>query len=163
MGTLEDFAALIENFGSTITYHRDDSAVPCPCRTPEGYRDPVWHVQNPSAPVCNAAGMLPTSGVSDFLFKGFVQPVQAGAVRRLVAEQLFEAFIEILSDDQVGIFPVTYNGHVLNMFDWGAATEDYIIYANRKFTCVNANLIAAPDTGYPWHHWECGLRFLGTV
>lgn len=160
MGTLEEFQSLTQTFGSDVQYHRDDSVTPCPCRTPEGYRDPLWHIQNPTAPVCNAAGMLPGAATADFMIKGWVQPVQSGAVRRLIAEQMLEAFGEIQTDDQVGIFPVEWNGHTLNFFDWGLATEDWLIYAGRKFTVVNANLIAAPDTGNPWHHWETGLRMI---
>lgn len=161
MGTIEDFIALATQRGSTVTYHRDQSAIPCPCRTPEGFRDPIWHIQHPLESECNEAGMLPQPGTTaQFNFKGWVQPVQAGAVRRLTTEQLITLFGEIEADDQVGIFPCEWGGQLLNFYGWGPAGEDWIEYNDRRFTAVNANLIAAPDTGYPWHHWEIGLRLL---
>ena len=165
MGTVDEFIALADQRGSMVGYHRDQSSVPCPCRTPEGYRDPIWHIQNPSEPDCNQAGMLSQPGTTaSFNFKGWVQPVQAGAVRRLTTEQLLNLFGEIESDDHVGLFPVTWGGNTLNFYDWGLAGEDWISYNGRTFTVVNANLIAAPDTGDPWHHWETGLRLIkGTV
>lgn len=162
MGTVEDFNALVLVRGSDVRYHKDESAIPCPCRTPEGFRDPIWHIQNPAAPVCNEAGMLPQPGTTaDFIFKGWVQPVQSGAVRRLTSEQIVQLFGEIQSDDHVGIFPVQWEGNVLNFYDWGEATEDWVEYNGRRFTIVNTNLLAAPDTGNPWHHWELGLRLIG--
>lgn len=164
MGTVEDFIALANARGSDVLYHRDDSVVPCPCLTPEGYRDPIWHLQHPLEPVCNEAGMLPQSGTTaDFGFKGWVQPVQSGAVRRLTSEQLIQLFGEVQTDDHVGLFPVRWSGRLLNFYDWGPATEDYIVYNGRKYTVVNTNLIAAPDTGDPWHHWEVGLRLVGSA
>lgn len=164
MGTVDDFIKLANARGSVVTYHRDDSFVPCPCRTPEGFRDPIWHLENPAAPECNEAGMLPQPGsTAAFNFKGWVQPVQSGAVRRLTSEELVQLFGEIQSDDHIGLFPVQWGEKVLNFYEWGQATEDWIGYNNRKYTVVNANLIAAPDTGDPWHHWEVGLRLLTVI
>jgi hypothetical protein len=161
MGHVEEFLALAAARGSDIQYHRDDSFIPCPCLTPEGFRDPIWHIQNPDEDVCNEAGMLPQPGTTaDFTVKGWVQPVQAGAVRRLTTEQLIQIFGEVDADDQLGIFPCEWSGKLLNFYQWGPAQEDYITYNGRRFTCVNANLIAAPDTGYPFHHWEVGLRLI---
>lgn len=158
--TLNDFLTLVEAHGSPVTYHKDQSVVPCPCLTPEGYRDPIWHLQNPGAPVCNSAGMLPGVGTANFTFKGWVQPVQSGAVRRLTTEQIVQLFGEVQADDHLGIFPVQYGGNILNFYDWGAAAEDFIVYNGRSYTSVSANLIADPLTGDPWHHWEIGLRLI---
>jgi len=160
MSTVDQFIGLCNTHGSDVKYHRDDSATPCPCLTPEGFRDPVWHLQNPAAPECNAAGMLPSSGVSDFMVKGFFHPVQAGAVRRLTTEQISEIFGEVEADDHLGILPVTWADHTLNFFDWGLATEDWVEYVGRKFTAVSVNLIPDPADGNPWHHWEVGFRLI---
>jgi len=40
MSTVAEFLALLSSNGSDAIYHRDDGATPCPCRTPEGFRDP---------------------------------------------------------------------------------------------------------------------------
>lgn len=161
MGTVDEFIALANARGSVVTYHRDDSTVLCPCRTPEGFRDPIWHIQNPAEPVCNEAGLLPQPGTTaHFNFRGWVQPVQSGAVRRLTADQYIQLFGEIQADDHIGLFPCTWNGNVLNFYEWGESTEDWIEYNARRYTVVNTNLIAAPDTGDPLHHWEVGLRLI---
>jgi hypothetical protein len=160
---IQDFLNTVSTHGSIVVYHRDDSFTPCPCRTPEGFRDPIWHLENPSEPVCNNAGMLPSAQTANFIVKGWVQPVQSGAVRRLTTEQLIQLFGEIQSDDHLGIFPCEWDGKILNFYDWGLATEDWIEYNGRRYTSVSANLIADPLTGNPFHHWEVGLRLLGNV
>lgn len=43
MGTVGSFVALVTQHGSSVLFHRADSLIPCPCRTPEGFRDPEWH------------------------------------------------------------------------------------------------------------------------
>lgn len=117
-------------------------------------------INNP--PICNAAGMIPTPGfVANYLTRAFVQPVQAGAVRRLTSEQLQAMFGEIESDDHVAFFPVNWGGQLLNFYDWGQSTEDYIEYNGRRYTVVAVNLIPDPADGNPWHHWEIGLRLTG--
>lgn len=162
MTLVDQFAQLLVQSGSYFTYHRDDSMTPCPCRTKLGYRDPVWHVQHPSAPVCNEAGMLPEPGTTaEFTAKAFIQPVQSGAVRRLTSEQLQAMFGEVKTDDHVGLFPVEWNGKMLDFKDWGSATEDWVVFNGRKFTVVSVNLIPDPSNGNPGHHWEVGLRLLG--
>lgn len=161
-GTVRDFLNLVNQHGSPVTFHRDDSMQPCPCRTKQGFRDPIWHVQHPNAPLCNEAGMLSDPATTtDALIKAFVQPVQSGAVRRLTSEQLMQIFGEVQTDDHVGFFPVQWGDTVINFYEWGNSTEDYIIYNNRAFTSVSANLIPDPADGNPWHHWEVGLRLLG--
>lgn len=159
MSTVWQFENLLKTHGSVVTYHKDESFVPCPCLTPQGFRNPEWHIQHPNEPVCNAAGMLPDpTTTAEFTVRAFVQPVQAGAVRRLTSEQIQSMFGEINSDDHIGIFPVKWNGKLLGFYDWGQATEDWILYNGRYFTVVATNLIPDPSDGNPWHHWETGLR-----
>ncbi len=161
MGTVEEFLAKAVTHGSNITYHRDESVTLCPCRTPEGFRDPIWHIQNPGSPVCNEAGLLPQVGTTaNVVFKGWCQPVQSGAVRRLTDEQIVQLFGEVQADDHLGLFPCTWGGNILNFYDWGSSGEDWLEYNSRRYVVVSVNLIAAPDTGDPFHHWECGLRLV---
>ena len=163
MSTIPQFHQLLQGHASDVIFHRDDSVVPCPCLTPEGFRDPIWHLQNPAQPECNAAGMLPGVGTSNFSVKAFFHPVQAGAVRRLTTEQLSQIFGEVQVDDHLGIFPVQWGGNTLNFFDWGLATEDWVEYVGRKYTAVSVNLIPDPADGNPWHHWEIGFRLISGV
>jgi hypothetical protein len=104
--------------------------------------------------------MLPSPLTAEFQVKGWVQPVQSGAVRRLTTEQVVELFGEIQADDHLGIFPCEWDGKLLNFYDWGLAAEDWIEYNGRKYTSVSANLIADPPSGNPYHHWEVGLRLI---
>lgn len=162
MSLVAQFVALCQAHGSDFTYHRDDSLTPCPCRSPQGFRDPIWHVQHPGAPFCNAAGMLTDPDTTvEFTAKGFIQPVQSGAVRRLTTEEIVRLFGETQEDDHIGIMPITWNGTRLEFLDWGNSTEDWIEYNGRKFTVVNVNLIPDPSDGNPEHHWEVGLRLFG--
>jgi len=161
MSTVPDFILLCQNHGSDVLVHRDDSVTPCPCLSPEGFRNPVWHLQHPDEPVCDAAGMLAVSGdILEITIKGFVQPVQSGAVRRLVAEQLVGMFGEIQTDDHVAMLPCSWQGTLLNFFGWGQSGEDWIIYNSRTFQVVSTNLIPDPADGNPRHHWELGLRLV---
>lgn len=160
---IEQFNRLVELHGSSVVYHRDDSFTPCPCLTPEGFRDPIWHLQNPLEPVCNPAGMLPSAETVNFSLKAWIQPVQSGAVRRLTTEQLIQLFGEIETDDHLGIFPCEWQGKVLDFYNWGLSTEDWIEYNGRRYTAVSANLIADPLTGNSRHHWEIGLRLISDV
>lgn len=161
MSTTDDFIALCNAHGSTVLVHRADSVVPCPCMTPEGFRNPAWHFQHPDEPVCDPSGMLSDPGNTlDISIKGFIQPVQSGAVRRLTAEDLIGMFGEIQTDDHVGILPCSWHSTILNFYDWGLSGEDYLTYNGRSFQVVSTNLIPAPDTGHPRHHWELGLRLI---
>jgi hypothetical protein len=159
--TTERIEQLLLKNGSNAIYHRDTASTPCPCRTPEGSRDPIWHIQHPLAPDCDASGMLP-SGVVDITVKAFIQPIQSTRATRLSTEQVEQLFGEVQADDHLGIFPIYWSGRELDFFKWGLATEDWIGYNNRKFQVVNANLIPAPE-GDPKGHWECGLRLLGDL
>lgn len=164
MTLVNQFEQLLNQSGSVVVYHRDDSMVACPCQTKQGYRNPVWHLQHPTEPVCNEAGMLPDPDTTaEYAVKAFLQPVQSGAVRRLTSEQLQSMFGEVKSDDHIGLFPISWQNNQLNFIDWGSATEDWITYNGRKYTVVSVNLIPDPSNGNPAHHWEVGLRLLGDV
>ena len=162
MSTVPSFLALCNTHGSNATYHRDDSQDPCPCRTPEGVRDPIWHLQNPGAQMCNEAGFLP-SGSSDVVIKGFVQPIQSTRATRLSTEELLEMFGTVEADDHLAIFPCEWSGVTINFKSWSVSGEDWIEYNGDRFTVVNANLIPDPSDGNPFHHWEVGLRMVNPV
>lgn len=163
MGTTEDFIALLNQYGSDTKFHRSDSLIPCPCRTPEGFRDPEWHDAHPTEPVCDENGMLPDPGATvDISVRAFVQPSQSTRATRLSPEYIATMFGEVQEGDHIGLFPESWNGTVLNFYDWSQSGEDWIAYNGRYYNVVAANLIAAPDTGNPRHHWEVGLRLTAT-
>jgi len=161
MSTVERANALFMAHGSDTRFFRSESETICPCHTPEGYRDPTWHLQNPSAPVCDPSGHLPDpTKTTDVIVKAFVQPVTSARGAKLPPETIVEMFgLEIETDDHIALFPVYWGGAHLNFWKWGRAGEDFIEYYGRRFTVVNANLI--PDhNGNPEHHWEVGLRLV---
>lgn len=161
MSTVPQFISLLTAHASDAIFHREDVTTMCPCVTPEGFRDPIWHLQHPSEPDCNEAGMLlDPSEATNKAVKAFVHPVQSSAVRRLTSEQLVGMFGEIQADDHVGIFPVEWDSTLLNFYDWGNSGEDWIKYNDRFYQVVSVNLIPDPDDGSPWHHWEVGLRLI---
>lgn len=161
MGTVSAFEALLASHGSDAIFHRDSSLVPCPCLTPEGFRDPEWHLAHPLEPVCNERGFLPDPATTvNISVKAFVQPIQSTRATRLSTEYAAALFGEIQKDDHLGIFPASWGGTVLDFFNWSQSGEDYIEYYNRRFLVVNANLIPDPDDGNPRHHWELGLRII---
>lgn len=163
MGTTEDFTALLNVHGSVAQYHRADSLIPCPCLTPEGFRDPEWHDAHPTEPVCNEQGLLPDPGhTTDISVRAFVQPSQSTRATRMSPEYLQQMFGEIQEGDHIGIFPCAWEGANLEFYDWGQSGEDWLLYNSRYFTVVAANLFAAPDTGHPRHHWEIGMRLIDT-
>lgn len=111
--------------------------------------------------MCNENGML--AAVDEFTVKASVQPVSAGGARRTRTSERVEALFpdEIRSDDHIGIFPVTWQGHTLDFFDFGDTGDDYILYDDRRFVVIAADKM--PDTdGDPNHHWELGLRLVTT-
>lgn len=107
-------------------------------------------------PVCNEHGEVDPI-VTNMPIRGFVQPVQSGATRRLTSDYLVQMFGEIEADDHLGIFPTAWKGIPLEFQRWSQAGEDFLTYNGRRFIVVNANLIPDPANGEP-HHWECGLR-----
>lgn len=165
MSTVASFLTLVTTHGSSVVFHRDDSTTLCPCLTPEGARDPEWHVAHPLEPVCNEAGRLPNpSEITEVTVKAFVQPIQSTRATRLQTEFIDRMFGEIRADDHVGIFPVMWLGKRLEFQEWSQRGEDYILYPStgprsRKFMCVNANMIPDPADGEE-HHWEVGLRLI---
>jgi hypothetical protein len=162
--TVPQFLSLLMTNGSDVRFRRSESMVPCPCRTPEGFRDPVWHLENPSAPVCDANGMLPDAGTTtDIIVKAFMQPIQSTRATRLSTEQLLQMFGEIQADDHLGIFPYEWSSVTLSFRNWGRAGEDFVEYNGQRFICINANLIPDPSDGNPAHHWEGGFRLIGAV
>lgn len=161
MGTKKDFIRLLNQRGSTVRYHREDSTTLCSCVTPEGFRDPEWHDAHPSAPVCDERGFLPSGGSTvDLDFKGFVQPSQSTRATRLSPEYIASMFGEIQEGDHIGLFPEAWKGTPLEFYNWSQSGEDYIRYNGRTYMAVAANLIADPATGNPRGHWEVGLRLV---
>jgi hypothetical protein len=138
--------------------------IPCPCRTPEGYRDPEWHIANPGAQFCNAQGFLVDSNSEvDASVKGFVQPIQSTRATRLQSEEIIEMFGEVQSDDHLGILPIEWQGVTLDFYGWSEDGDDWIEYDGRRFFSVNANKIADPSDGNPAHHWEVALRLMRKI
>lgn len=162
-GTKEQFDTVVGMHGSTMIFHRSDSVLPCPCRTPEGFRDMGWHAQHPDEPVCNEQGMLEDiAKLIHMEIKGWAQPVTSARGAKLPDESILTMFGEVQADDHIGILPESWNGVPLEFYGWSRSGEDYIIYNARKFFSVNANLIADPATGNPRHHWEVGLRLISS-
>jgi hypothetical protein len=156
------FISLISVRGSNVRYRRADSLVPCPCQTPEGFRDPIWHLVHPSEPVCDERGYLPDPAhTTDMMVKAFMQPIQSTRATRLSTEQLIQMFGEIQADDHLGIFPESWLGTALNFTGWSTSGEDFLEYAGQRFTVVNSNAIPDPADGYPIHHFEIGARKIG--
>jgi len=161
VSTVPQFQALLSAKASDVRYRKDSSLIPCPCRTPEGFRDPEWHIANPTEPICNEAGFLADPNATvDITVKAFMQPIQSTRATRLSTEQLIQMFGDIQADDHLGIFPVEWAGKTLDFYEWGSSAEDFVVYHGRRFTVVNANLIPDPDDGNPYHHWEVGARLI---
>src|SRR5262252_3446922 len=118
MPTTSQFQTILEQGGSPVIFHRTVEDNPCPCRTPEGYRDPIWHLQHPNNQMCNEAGFLPSSGDVHVSVKGFVQPIQSTRATRMRTEFLLEDFGEIETGDHLGIFPQSWAGTSLDFYAW---------------------------------------------
>ena len=161
MSTVPRFLALCAAKASNVRYRRVDSMFPCPCRTPEGFRDMEFHKLNEAFPMCNEQGMLPDpANTNDLTVKAFVQPIQSTRATRLAEERGLIPPGEFQMDDHLAIFPYTWAGVTLNFREWGRSGEDFIEYAGERFTVVNANLLPDPSDGNPYHHWELGLRLV---
>lgn len=159
MPTTAQFHSLLKKNGSDAVYHRSDSTTPCPCRTPEGYRDPLWHIEHPNEPECNEAGFLNLNPVH-IPVKAFVQPIQSTRATRLSTEYLVEMFGDVQANDHLGVFPKSWAGVELNFNEWSQSGEDYVLFNDDYFTVVNANLLADASGGAVNHHWEVGLRLI---
>lgn len=162
MTTVPEFLSLLSTNASDARYRRSDSLIPCPCQTPEGFRDPEWHLAAPpGTPMCDENGMLPDpNATTDISVKAFVQPIQSSRATRLTSEYIQQMFGEVQGDDHLGIFPIQWNGKGLDFYNWGMSGEDFIEYNGRRFLVVNANKIPDPSDGNPNHHWEVGLRLI---
>lgn len=164
MGTVNLFNALLQKNGSNARYRRADSLIPCPCLTPEGFRDPIWHSENRTQPICDESGMLPDpTATVDITVKAFVQPIQSTRATRLSSEYIEQMFGQVQADDHLGIFPIAWLGKTLDFRDWSQSGQDFIEYDGQRFLVVNANKIADPDGGDPNHHWEVGMRVISDV
>lgn len=155
-GTIVQFLALLQAHGSDVIYHHESGGSPCPCLTPEGFRDPQWHIEHPLEPVCNEEGILAL--VTEVLVKASVQPATIGQ-RGRAAERVNVLLGEIQRDDHFGIFPCEWNGHTIDFTDFSDSGDDFVIYDDRRFIVVSSDKI--PDiNGNPNHHWEVGLRLV---
>ena len=160
VSTVDQFREMLDQMGSDVTYHREGTGEACPCRTPEGFRDPGWHHVNSSEPVCNEQGFLSPATI-DFVVKASIQPALPQRGLRRAAQRDDALLGELERDDHVGIFPVAWNGHTLDFYDWGDAGEDFILYDNRRYVVVAADKLPDVD-GNPSHHWEVALRHIKT-
>lgn len=156
--TVAQLEALLLQMGSNVTYHREDGGVACPCRTPEGFRDPAWHRANPLAPICNEQGYLVVA--TEFQVKASIQPAISGLSR--AAQRSNDLLGEVKQDDHLGVFPCTWQGHTLDFDSWSAAGEDFIVYDGKRYVIVAADKLPDID-GDPSHHWEVGLRLVKTA
>ena len=172
-GTLQRFISILERMGSDVTFHREGVGVDCPCRTPEGFRDPIWHidniegVSNPTLPVgwgginpaaCNEEGKQRVA-VFEMIVKASIQPSSMMGGTRRSPERLSDLLGVIQRDDHVGIFPCRWLGQTLDFNDWGLAGEDFIVYDGRRFNVVAVDKVPDID-GNPNHHYEVGLRLM---
>lgn len=160
MSNVPAFLSLASEHGSDAVYHREEGGTTCPCVSPEGYRNPKWHIDHPASPVCNEAGKLnPT--VTNAPVKAFIQPAQSAAVRRLTSEYVLDLFGEVQTDDHLGIFPLAWGSVTFNFHDWSQAGEDFVLFDSNRYLVVSANKIPDPADG-AMHHWEVGLRLIKT-
>lgn len=153
--TITQFLSMLSTMGSDVIFHREDGGTPCPCRTPEGFRDPAWHNMNPTEPLCNEQGFLTTA--VEFSVKASIQPAQTQYVR--IAQRVNALLGDVQRDDKFGVLPCTWGGHAVDLDDWSDAGEDYLVYDGRRYVVVAADKLPDID-GTPGHHWECGLRLL---
>ena len=156
LSTTGRFAEALTNVGSDITYHREEGGTACPCLTPEGFRDPSWHLQNEAEPVCNEQGYLATT-VTEFTFKGSIQPALTGYSRS--SQRANDLLGDVQRDDRIGIFPAEWDGNQLDFSDWSEAGDDYLEYDGLRYIVVACDWLPDVD-GSPRHHAELGLRLL---
>ncbi len=154
------FINLVTAHGSMGVFHRESGGTDCLCISPEGYRSPEWHLDNPSEPVCNEQGKLGLT-IINVAIKGFFQPVQSSRATRLSTEYVEQLFGQLETDDYLLIAPLEWGGVTFNFNDWDQSGEDYILYMNRRYFVVNTNLLPDPGDGSPHHH-EIGLRLVKT-
>lgn len=158
MKTVARFHEMLRTMGSNVAFHREIGGEECECLTPEGFRDPAWHVANPDARVCNEQGMLVTA--VEFVVKASVQPAVGGQHGLTRHSQQSDALLgSVQKDDKIGIFPCRWNNHVLNFQGWSQAGNDYILYDGDRYLVVAWDKLPDVD-GDPNHHIEAGLRLV---
>jgi hypothetical protein len=155
VSTTTRFAEMLQRVGSDIVYHREEGGEACPCLSPEGFRDPTWHLAHPEEPVCNEQGYLTTA--TEFTFKGSIQPALTRYERG--SQRANNLLGEVQRDDRIGIFPAEWGGNQLDFSDWSEAGEDYLLYDGLRYTVVTCDWLPDVD-GSPRHHAEVGLRLL---
>lgn len=149
---------LMNKKGTTIVWHREADLAPCPCLTPEGFRDPTWHAAHPQAIVCTDAGFLPDPFLVNF--KGFMQPISMGRTGRgsSVRQYVAEMFGDVRVDDYVGMFPYDWYGQILDFSDFSQKGDEWIEWNGWRFIIIAWPLIPDPFDTSKFHHWECLLR-----
>ena len=145
--------------GAPTTFHREDGGESCPCRTPEGFRDPAWHRANSAAPVCNEQGFL-SAVILDINIRAVINPPRKRG--NLGADRVDALLGEVQKGDRIGIFPTSWQGFTLNFRDWSDAGEDYVIHDGLRYVVVESDKVTDID-GDPNGHWECGLRLVKTA
>lgn len=150
------FYELITQMGSPVTFHREDGGTSCPCRTPEGFRDPAWHRNNDTAPVCNEQGFLSTVTI-DIQTRAVINPPRMRGNRGSDRSNVLLG--ETQAGDRIGIFPTEWSGFALDFYDWSDAGEDYIVFDGRRYVVVESAKVTDID-GDPNGHWEVGLRLV---
>lgn len=158
MRTVGQFEALLSRTGSDVLFHREEPGDDCPCRTPEGFRDPAYHLQLPMAPLCNEQGFVDPV-VTEFFIKASVQPAFSGLSRH--SQRVNDLLGEIRRGDQIGFLPISWSGKVLDLEDWSDAGEDYLVYGGKRYMLTSFDLL--PDLDGSPHHYEAGLRLLKTA
>lgn len=143
---------LFQQKGAPVLIHEEGDLIPCPCRTPEGFRDPAWHKANPEAPECNANGFLFDS--VEYIVKAFVQPASYGG-RNMNLTQLFG---EVQQDDHIGLFPLMAGNVALDFSNWVDTGADYVQFNGMRFVVVGWSIIPDPHDSSLNHHWEVALR-----
>lgn len=149
---------IIATRGSMVTVHVEQNASVCPCRTPEGFRDPIWHKTNPLAPQCNAEAYIQSA--IEYNLMALVMPASSrGSINYLT-----QLFGEIKTNDHVGVFPVLINGEVnVDYSQWDRSGSNYILYNGLKFFVAGWNLLPNPYNTKVMDHWELGLRLMNPL
>lgn len=142
--------------GAWTTYHREGHTTLCPCVTPEGFRDPIWHKAHPEAPECNARGYLPDP--IEYQVKAFVQPVYGARRLSQVSQNLLQAFGEFETDDHIGLFPTSWAGLPLDFENWSDAGDEWVEFNGLRFIVISWIQIPDPHDSSNVHHWEVSLR-----
>lgn len=151
---------LFQRKGAITTYHREKYTTLCPCVTPEGFRDPIWHKNNPTAPVCNERGYL--SDPIEFQIRAFVQPIYGSRRLSAINQNLLQTFGEIEIDDHLAIVPTEWNGVPLTFDNWSDAGDEWIGYNDKRFIVISWIEIPDPHNSQNIHHFELSLRRINT-